>query len=215
MRAVLRPFRFKVLPRAFRDRRPLRILDVGCANHVPSITKKWLPGCEYHGLDRTWETNDAADEQATDRFFQADLEESDLAEIPEAYYDLVLLTHVIEHLTNSHDVLRTLATKVRPGGYMYVESPSERSLSLPSMPGTLNFYDDPTHIKVYPAADVAETLRTAGLAIEYAGPRRDWFRVALTPVAFPLRYLFQRRKAAGDLWDITGFAYYVLARRPE
>ena len=33
-------------------------------------------------------------------------------------------------------------------------------------------------------------------------------------IAFPLRYLFQRRKAAGDLWDITGFAYYVLARRP-
>jgi hypothetical protein len=82
------------------------------------------------------------------------------------------------------------------------------------MPGTLNFYDDPTHVKVDPPAEVAATLRDAGLRVEYAGPRRDGFRIALTPVAFPLRYLFQRRKAAGDLWDITGFAYYVLATRP-
>ena len=77
-----------------------------------------------------------------------------------------------------------------------------------------SFYDDPTHVKVYPPADVAATLREAGLRVTYAGPRRDWFRVALTPVAFPLRYLLQRKKAAGDLWDLTGFAYYVLATRP-
>ena len=214
MRAVLRPFRFKVLPHELRERRPLRILDVGCANHVPSITKKWLPGCEYHGLDRTWETNDEADTKATDRFFEADLEVDDLGEIPDAHYDLVLLTHVIEHITNGHDVLRTLARKLKPGGYLYIETPAERSLTLPSMPGTLNFYDDPTHVQVYPAADMANTLVGEGLRIVYAGPRRDWFRVALTPVAFPLRYLLQRRKAAGDLWDITGFASYVIAQRP-
>jgi trans-aconitate methyltransferase len=214
MRAVLRPFRFKVLPRELLDRRPLRILDVGCANHVPSITKKWLPGCEYHGIDREWNANDEADAQATDRFFQADLDVDDLQAVPDAHYDLVLLTHVIEHLAHGHDALRRLAAKVRPGGYLYVETPSERSLSLPSMPGTLNFYDDPTHVRVYPAAEIADALRDAGFRILYAGPRRDWLRVALTPVAFPLRYLLQRKKAAGDLWDLTGFAAYVVALRP-
>jgi 2-polyprenyl-3-methyl-5-hydroxy-6-metoxy-1,4-benzoquinol methylase len=215
MRAVFKPFRFKVLPRSLLKRRGLRVLDVGCGSHSPTITKKWLGQCEYHGVDRALYRNDAEDVEAMDRFYELDLDNDDLERIPDNHYDLVLFSHVIEHLNDGERVLRELASKVRSGGYMYVETPSPRSLSLPSMTGTLNFTDDPTHVRLYRAEEIANTLLQAGLHVLHAGTRRDWLRVALTPIAFPLRYAFQREKAAADLWDIMGFATYALALRRD
>lgn len=213
MRAVLRPFRFKVLPRSFRAQRPLRVLDVGCGSHSPTVTKKWLPGCEYHGIDRARYRVDAGDLAAIDRYFEMDLDADDLAVVPDAAYDLVVFSHVIEHLREGHRALRGLATKVRVGGYLYVETPGPRSLALPSMRGTLNFTDDPTHVRLYRPEEIANTLLEAGMHVLHAGTRRDWTRVALTPIAFPARLVIQRDKAAADLWDLLGFASYTLAVR--
>jgi len=46
--------------------------------------------------------------------------ESDLGQ-----YSLVLLAHVIEHVTHPLDLVRKVASYVEPGGYLYIETPQE------------------------------------------------------------------------------------------
>ena len=79
------------------------------------------------------------------------------------------------------------------------------------MTGTLNFCDDETHVRVYSVAEVANTLLASGFRIVRAGTRRDWLRIFLLPIMVPVKYVLRRELSAGDFWDITGFASYVLA----
>ena len=75
--------------------------------------------------------------------------------------------------TRSHVLLAALTAKLKPGGSIFVEYPSVRSLSLPSMPGTLNFCDDHSHVRVYDLKEVANVLLANGMLITKAGTRRD------------------------------------------
>lgn len=192
-----------------------RLLDVGCGNHSPSVTLKWFPQCEYFGLDRELYNNDEADLRLMSGFYKTDLakEETILEAIPEGYFDVVLMTHVIEHLPNGLEVLAVLARKVAPGGKLYVETPSRQSLRLPSMYGTLNFWDDVTHVRIYDVDEIAGALERAGLEIVSAGPRRDLPRIALMPVKMCYDLLKYGRVRASAFWDLVGFASFVYARR--
>jgi len=38
-----------------------RILDIGCGNNSPTVTKKWFPGCHYAGADIQRYNNSDAD----------------------------------------------------------------------------------------------------------------------------------------------------------
>ena len=212
MKHVLKPFRFKVLSAAGLPSKG-NLLDVGCGSHSPSITKKWLPEWTYHGLDRENYGNDEADFEVMEAFYQLDLSRDHLSEIPEAHFDLIIMSHVIEHLPDGLDVVRGLATKLKPGGLFYIEFPSARSLRLPSMEGTLHFCDDHTHIRVYQIAELANTLLDAGFRIVRAAPRRDRVRIALLPLLVPVKFLLRGKLSAGDFWDVTGFAEYILASR--
>jgi SAM-dependent methyltransferase len=208
------PARLRYLRKRF-GTRPFSMLDVGCGNHSPSRTRRFLPRCNYFGIDRELYNNDAADLSAMSKFWQIDLESSDLTEIPDSSFDAIVMSHVIEHLRSGLDVLGTLATrKLKPGGVIYVEFPSVRSLGLPSMTGTLQFCDDPTHLRVYSVREIANVLLSQRLRILSAGRRRLWDRVILLPLAYLYRRLLQRDlEVAGIFWDLLGFADYVFAER--
>ena len=64
------------------------------------------------------------------------------------------MVHVIEHLHNGDKVLEGLLTKLRSGGVIYIEYPGIRSTRLPSMRGSLNFSDDPTHVRLYSVPEI-------------------------------------------------------------
>ena len=44
----------------------LRILDIGCGNNSPTVTKRWFPGCHYAGADIQRYNNSDADMAAID-----------------------------------------------------------------------------------------------------------------------------------------------------
>jgi len=189
---------------------------VGCGNHSAGATKSFYPDAEYHGLDldRAY-NNDEDDLAAMDRFFGVNLDEDDLADVPGEYYDLVVFSHVIEHLRDGLGVLARLAMKLRPGGIIYVETPHARSLRLPSMKGSLNFRDDDTHVRVYSREEIADTLIASGCAILRAGTRRSVKRMILMPFHC-LNSLMRDGYVAGSaFWDILGFATVVVARRGD
>ena len=156
-----------------------RLLDVGRGNHSPKITKRYLPMCEYHGIEHTRWNLDAEDDEKTDRIFRINLEDPDaLAAVPDREYDAVICSHVLEHLSDPYTVSGRLADKLRPGGMLYVEVPSETSLKLPrtgngwmGIRGCLNFRDDESHKTMVDLSAVSTILRTSGLSVSKARRR--------------------------------------------
>ena len=213
--SFLLPYKFRDLRRRFGDA-PFALLDVGAGNHSASLAKRWFPACRYAGVDRTRDYhNDAADFAAMDEFFELDLTALDYGVISDGTYDALLLAHVIEHLANGDDVLRGLLPKLRPGGLAYVEFPSPRSVTFPSMRGTLNFHDDDTHVRLFSIAEVSRLFSAAGFTIERAGTRRDPLRIALTPLRALRARLEHGYVPGGVFWDLYGFADVVVASAPR
>lgn len=210
------PFRLRWPLRAYRGQK-ISVLDVGCGCDSPTITRRWFPDCEYHGIDISDAGHSARDRAALDVFYQLDLTSSDLRQVPDDHFDAVFFAHVIEHLPNGLSVLDRLCEKVKPGGKLYVEFPSRRSLRLPSGINTLNFFDDPTHVRFYTLEEVVNRLLGSKMRILRCGTRRDVVRMALSVASIPLqlRTVLEHRKLhARGLWDLLGFAEYVYAERP-
>lgn len=204
------PVRFKRFYRQF-HRREFMLLDVGCGNKSASQTIKWFPKCRYAGLDRV---APAADELTLmERFFLVDLSCQSLDSVPRGSFDVILFSHCIEHLPNGLDVLAELCHKLAPRGRIYIEFPSERSLRLPRMKGTLNFYDDPTHVRLYRITEIVETLSACGLKVVRAGRRRDWATLILSPIHQLHHLLKHGGLSAAALWDLLGFADFVYAEK--
>jgi SAM-dependent methyltransferase len=194
----------------------LRILDVGCGNNSPSTTKKWFPGCHYEGADIQVYNLTAEDQAAMDAFYLLDVDGSGYAAIPDESYDLVIMHHVVEHMMDPLPILATLCSKLKPGGIFWIAFPSLRSLSLPSGEGTLQFCDDPTHVRVPGIREVSNILLGSGVKVLHAGRSRSLARellgAAILPVAI-LRKLITGKFSGRGLWYILGFEDHVLGQR--
>ncbi len=212
MHSVIMPFRFGFLKREYGGR-AINYLDVGCGSHAPSITKRWFPDWNYYGIDRENHGNDESDRAVMSGYYKLDLSTDSLDVVPDDFFDVIVMSHVIEHIPNGEQVLCDLANKLKVGGKIYVEFPSERSLTLPSMEGTLNFCDDPTHVRVYSAKEIANVLLNEGFSIIRAGTRRDKRRIALFPLHVPLKFLLRKKIKGSDFWDVIGFAEFVFAEK--
>jgi trans-aconitate methyltransferase len=143
------PSKFVLLDR-YVGNKPFRLLDIGAGNHSATVTHQWYPQVEYYGLDldRNY-NNDERDFQLTKAFYEMNLENLEFDAIPDGFFDVILMNHVIEHLRNGDEVVARLLPKLRAGGLFYLEFPGPRSTTLPRMRGTLNFFDDDTHMRVY------------------------------------------------------------------
>ena len=123
------------------------------------------------------------------------------------------MAHIIEHLHNGDEVLVKLLPKLKPGGYIYIEYPGQRSTKLPSMYGTLNFHDDPTHVRVYSTKEIGNVLKNHNCEVISSGHRRSWAYILFTPFHI-LSFAMRGKKIPGAVfWDLLGFAEYVFARK--
>jgi len=192
----------------------IKVLDVGCGNKSPSITKSLFPKIEYFGLDKEDYNLTIEDKKILEnRYFHIDLENlSELNNLlPDDYFDFIIMSHVIEHTTRGIEILEILTKKVKVGGGIYIEFPSVKSLSLPSMHGTLNFCDDSTHVRLYDIKEVANTLIKCGFKVIKAGTRRNFIRCLLTPMVVVYQLIKIKKIAGSAFWDILGFAEFVYA----
>jgi SAM-dependent methyltransferase len=206
----------RLKPIRYRRNQAFRLLDVGCGNHSPSITKRRYPNCSYVGIDRERYNNDDKDLEQIDAFYEVDISCGGLDFVPKESFDVVIASHVLEHLPNGIEVLGQLCTKLRTGGDVYIEYPGPTSLHLPHGRRCLNFHDDPTHVRVYSLDEISNVLLSHGLRILDSGKRRDAIRLALLPLGI-LRELYSVvRYGVLDgpaLWDLLGFAEFVHGRK--
>ncbi len=108
---------------AIRDRFDLpargRLLDYGCGRGATTkATQRLLPDwrVDAYDLDRRAEAELSA-LPVFDRFFSGE------PEAIEGQYDLIVLTHVLEHVPRGHEALRHLGSLLTPGGHILVQVP--------------------------------------------------------------------------------------------
>lgn len=194
----------------------VRVLDIGCGNHSASIMKRYYPNCEYYGVDKSkYHNNGPEDFEAMEDFYEIDLNQNleSLNIVPNNFFDCIILSHTIEHLKNGGDALLHLFPKLKKEGIIYVETPSPHSIHLPNMKVGLNFYSDPTHIKVYPLDDIKSFLKRNGFLIIKSGTRRSLKRIIFLPIYIFGSLLRLKYISAGVFYDIAGFANYIIASK--
>lgn len=205
--------KFAFLKKSFGSK-PFRMLDIGTGNHSASKTKALFPACEYYGLDLNRDyNNDEADFKVMKDFFEMDLTKLDFSSLPDNFFDAIWLVHVIEHLHNGDSVLEGLIKKMRTGGYMYIEYPGKRSTKLPSMHGTLNFKDDPSHVRLYSIRELQSLFAKNNCTVVRSGLRRGLFYAIITPGRMIFRWVRRKALTANVFWDLLGFAEFLWVRK--
>jgi hypothetical protein len=123
------------------------------------------------------------------------------------------MVHVIEHLHNGDQVIEKLINKLKDGGYMYIEYPGIRSTKLPSMHGSLNFYDDPSHVRIYSVKELTDLFVKRGCKVLKGGIRRNLFFILAAPFRI-LGHWVRGKKLIGNIfWDMLGFAEYIYVKK--
>ncbi len=211
--ALTLPAKYRYLNKLFKQG-AFVLLDIGAGNHSASKTKKWFPNCEYHGLDLNKNyNNDENDFKLMHSFYELNLEDLNLDSVPNAHFDFIMMAHVIEHLKNGEEVLVKLLAKLKPGGYLYVEYPGIRSTRLPRMRGTLNFFDDETHVRVYSLTELYNLFLKNNTEIIKGGTRRYMPNILMMPLKVIHNLIKYGKILPSIFWDFFGFAEFILIKK--
>jgi len=153
--------------------------------------EKYPPTCEFHRVDF----------------------EREPLPWPKASVDAVTCMHVVEHLRDLTNLFCEIRRVLKPGGRAYFETPHPKTLTLPSAAGqfTLNFYDDPTHVKLVTVAELARQAEVSRLVVAAVGTSRNWLFAALHP-AYCLLPASRKKFTAHVHW--LGWSAYLIAQRP-
>ncbi len=137
---------------------PGTALDVGCG------TGELLAALESRGWDARG-VEPLADSAARARERGLDVTASDLADagLPERAFDLVVASHVLEHVPDGPAFLRSLARMAKPGGHVLVESPNWDSTLRRSAGAGWVHLRPLEHLVHFTPGTLAVALRAAGL----------------------------------------------------
>ena len=116
------------------------VLDVGCAGWKLQGAR---PDLAHHGCDLE---DTSAPSGAI--FEICNIDHSPLP-WPDDSFDLVVASHLIEHLRHPIKAFEEIVRVCKPEGHIYLEMPSDRSAQVSirnaGIAGFYNFWDDPTH----------------------------------------------------------------------
>lgn len=211
--ALIIPTKFVRLRKHFGNK-AFTMLDIGSGNKSATDFQKYFPNGTYHGVDMVKDYNYTEEDFGKmEAFYEMDLTQLDYSAIPDNHFDAILMAHIIEHLHNGDKVLENLAPKLKSGGVIYIEYPGQKSTTLPSREGTLNFYDDDTHVRVYSVPEVSKVLDSVGIKTLSGGLRRSYRNILMMPVKFIHNRIKYGYIMASVYWDWYGFAEYVWAQK--
>ena len=119
-------------------------------------------GIHYLGIDRYDDDAEADQQDLTDLPY------------PDASFDLILCSHVLEHIPNDRKAIREIGRVLRPGGHALIMVPIDRARqttyedpSIVAPAGRLAAFGHPYHVRVC-GWDYADRLREEGLSVTEA-----------------------------------------------
>lgn len=137
------------------------VVDVGCGSgHGLSILR--AGGARgVIGLD--WDPAVVQQARATHATEAVEVVEADLTDLPlvNDTYDLVMATHVVEHIADDDLFLSELVRITRPGGHVVVCTPNRRTFRPRGVPDTVH----PGHVREYDPQQLLARLEGAGARV--------------------------------------------------
>lgn len=208
----LQPVRLKVL-----RQRSGKLLDVGCGHISPyRLYETFGNRFEYYGVDiediqahlpKNW------------HFVRLDIEKDQLPFVDD-YFDVCIVSHVIEHLYYPVKALQEIRRVLKKNGLIYCEVPSLSTLFIPSVSlglpkvGTMNFYDGPTHIRPYSKVALTRLLERSSFKVFKTGTHRNWLKILASPAVVIIALVKRDRNLlASFIWDTFGFANFCVGTK--
>ena len=197
-----------------------KVFDVGCwgFGQYKISQSLGLNNLQHYGVDYSTPEEKIPDDYV---FKTADLNKETIP-FEDDQFDLVIGSHIIEHL---NDPLRFYSECIRvckPGGILYLETPSERSLLLPGFPFqrdkfySLSYYDDPTHtMRPWTPQSLYRLTKYFSCDPIKTGHLKSWKMRLLFPILIP--FALVRRKGwllEKCVWGVVGWASYLVASKP-
>jgi SAM-dependent methyltransferase len=191
-----------------------RVLDVGCGNDSPAHFKEIRSDFYYVGIDIA-EYNQVSDPRgiADEYIITTPQEFNTSIEALPATFDAVVSAHNVEHCNFPDQTLAAMLGVIKPGGRIFLAFPSEASVNFPHRKGTLNFYDDPTHIYLPKFAAMCAAVVEHGFRIDVAKKRYRPLVRALKGLIKEPRCRLQGT-VEGEIWSLYGFETIIWATRP-
>jgi SAM-dependent methyltransferase len=168
-----------------------RLLDVGCgAGELLAVWSVQQDSCV--GVEPNREVARAARERTG-----LDIRPGTLFDhaFPPESFDVVTISHVLEHVPDPRALLRRAAELLRPGGELLIWVPNFESLLRPWMGAGWFPYEIPRHFWHFRAGEVGGLARAAGLrVVEVAPEANEWvYRQSVRTLGGPWRALLDRR----------------------
>jgi SAM-dependent methyltransferase len=195
------------------------VLDVGCAGFA---LKAACDALGRHDLIQSGVDYSPPSELPADfRLLRCDLNKEPIP-APDDSFDLVVASHVIEHMTDPIKFFGEVIRVLKPGGQVYFEAPSERSVMLPGMwfafddTRSLSFWDDPTHMgRPWPPQAFHRLTRCFDCEPLTVGYHTSPMAKLKALVKVPLGLLLRRPGwVETGIWNFIGWASYAIARKP-
>lgn len=151
---------------------------------------------------------------------QVDLDNGVLP-FPDEYFDAIIFTHVIEHLSKPLQLGKEIHRVLKKGGKIYVEAPNWTTILVPSFGfhreqhGPFNFYDDPSHIKPWTKQGLFSfLLQSCSLTTIKVGNTRNWLRIPLNFVFIIYGLLTSNRTyIMSSFWNLYGWCIYGIGTK--
>lgn len=182
--------------------RGARVLDVGCGRGVilGALADR---GLEVHGVEISAEAARGADERAEIRIAPRLAD----ADYPDAYFDEVVIWHVLEHLHDPRGTIEEARRILRPQGRLIVAVPNFSSAQARWSGPAWFHLDLPRHLYQFPLGALRKLLEDAGFDVasdHHFSLRQNpfgWIQSALNRVSFLPRnglYTLLHRRGLGE-----------------
>ncbi len=191
------------------------ILDIGCGNIKTAKACKFLVKDSYYcGVDIKRHIKRSLSDKYIDKYIICDVDQFDNEiSLIKRKFDAIICSHVIEHCEDRIPKLENFLKKLKTGGKLYLSFPSEESINFPSRSGTLNYFDDPTHLLKPPEFNlIINTLRENSIKIKYKSKRyRPFLLFVLGQLADLICVI--RKKGSLGVWEKWGFESIIIGEK--
>ncbi len=191
------------------------ILDLGCGKKGSLRRLEVKRELKIYGVD----AYDPADKDIFFDFKRLDISKEKLP-FDDNFFDFIIINHVLEHIINPHDVMMEINRVLKKGGRLYMETPSTRSLFLPSLnvskkdDSPINFFDDPTHLRPFNKCSISRLCKQTNFSIIKVGLHPDIAKWFMSPVYLITGLLtLNRGKLARGMRSLVGWAVFCIAKK--
>lgn len=149
------------LPRVFKlmdmnQAQGLVVLEVGCANGW-AISYKHA-NVKYVAVDRGSEYRSELEQRGVE-FHEADVGSMKIP-LETSSVDLVILNHLIEHVSASEFFIQEIQRVMRPGGALYIRTPNVERVRW-------RFFDDYTHVRPFTRSSLDQLMSAFGFSRKF------------------------------------------------